>query len=335
MRIKWGVSAGAALLGLVFVQLVVLTATYAGQSLSSAILNAAVPGRYRSMLEAAAGLCRELPAPVFAAQLQAESAFDPNAVSYVGAMGLAQFMPGTWAQWGRDADGDGRASPFDPADAIDAQVRFMCDLHRTARRSGIRGDPVSLALAGYNAGWGAVRKHGGIPPFAETRGYVARITDMIGQFTATVAQAGFGTGADFLPGGPNLPRSNPRSAAQALTWAASQDGGPAAWYQLCLRFVANAYGWRSSGVAYAIDHFYLAPAGMRHPGNRNPPPGALLFWDTGHRAGHVAIALGSGLIASNDIESPGRISVVPATAPELRWGARYLGWTAPYFPHAR
>ncbi|GAA0347271.1 hypothetical protein [Streptomyces blastmyceticus] len=57
-----------------------------------------------------------------------------------------------------------------------------------------------------------------------------------------------------------------------------------------------------------------------------------MFWTTGSRAGHVALYVGNGKIASNDIETPGRISIVPATDIETKWGATYLGWSPPYFP---
>ena len=300
-----------------------------------AALSGAVPATYRGMLEQSARQCPQLPTGLLAAQLQAESDFNPDSVSNVGAMGIAQFMPGTWAIMGRDVDRNGRASPFDPADAIDAQVRFMCDLLRSAQRSGIPGDTLELALAGYNAGWGAVQKYRGIPPYRETQGYVRRIMQMTPQFTGALTFALQAGAADLLPAGLMLPRGNPRGAAQAIEWAMKQSGGPAAWYNRCLAFVANAYGWHHSGTHYAIDQYRVViPEAMRHPGDRNPAPGALMFWETNRRPGHVALYLGNGLIASNDIDSPGRISIVPADAPERRWGARYVGWAAPYFPNA-
>ena len=310
-------------------------AVAAGTPPAAAALSGAIPAVYRGLLEKSARQCPGVPSGLLAAQLQAESDFDPDSVSGVGAMGIAQFMPGTWVGWGRDVDGNGRASPFDPADAIDAQVRFMCDLHATALASGLPGDPLELALAGYNAGWGAVQRYHGVPPYAETQGYVKRIMQMAPQFTGAINFALPVGRADLLVGGLLLPRGNPRSAAQAIDWAMRQSGGPAAWYNRCLAFVANAYGWHNSGTHYALDHYLsVIPERMRHPGDRNPAPGALMFWETSHRAGHVALYLGNGLIASNDIDSPGRISIVPANAPERRWGARYVGWAAPYFPSA-
>jgi cell wall-associated NlpC family hydrolase len=126
---------------------------------------------------------------------------------------------------------------------------------------------------------------------------------------------------------------NPRSTADAIAWAKNEaETGGKDWYRMCLAFVARAYGWSFSGVNYAIDHYKYMPESQKHDKDRNPPPGALMYWDTGHRAGHVAIYLGNGMIASNDIKRVGYIDVVPATDIETVWGATYLGWAPPYFP---
>lgn len=91
-----------------------------------------------------------------------ESRFDPRAVSPRGARGLMQLMPGTAAVLGvRD--------PFDPGENIDAGVRHLRGLMDRL------DDSVPLALAAYNAGEGAVRQHGGVPPFPETQEYVTTI----------------------------------------------------------------------------------------------------------------------------------------------------------------
>src|SRR4051812_45687204 len=113
MGLGRGIGAGAGLVSGMFVLVVALASTYVGQVQASAGgtsvgLSSAVPARYRAMLEKAAKQCPQLPVPLFAAQIQAESAFNPNVVSGVGAMGIAQFMPGTWRQLGRDANGNGR-----------------------------------------------------------------------------------------------------------------------------------------------------------------------------------------------------------------------------------
>jgi hypothetical protein len=125
-----------------------------------------VPPRFHDPI-ARAALRWNVPMDLLAAQLYAESGFNPFAVSPAGARGVAQFMPGTSRAYGL-------ADPYDPAAAIDAQAHLMSDL---LRRFGGR---VGLALAAYNAGAGAVEAAGGVPPFAETRAYVARILGLLG-----------------------------------------------------------------------------------------------------------------------------------------------------------
>ena len=91
-----------------------------------------------------------------------ESNFRPDAVSHAGAQGLMQIMPGT-------ADGLG-VDPLDPPQAVDGAARYL-------RQQLDRFGDVRLALAAYNAGPGAVEQHGGIPPYEETIGYVAKVVD--------------------------------------------------------------------------------------------------------------------------------------------------------------
>jgi hypothetical protein len=124
-----------------------------------------VPARYRGLVLDAAR-AGGVPPVILAALLQAESGYDPAAVSPVGAVGIAQFMPGT-------ARGMGLRDPFDPAQAIPAAGRLL-GAHLRAFGS------IPLALAADNAGPGAVARFGGIPPYAETRAYVARIMALSG-----------------------------------------------------------------------------------------------------------------------------------------------------------
>jgi hypothetical protein len=124
-----------------------------------------VPARYAPLLARAAQRWN-VSSALLAAQIYAESNFNPFAVSAAGAQGIAQFMPGTAAALGL-------ADAFDAAQAIDAQAHLMRDLLR-------RFVSVPLALAAYNAGAGAVAACGCVPPIAETRGYVARILGLLG-----------------------------------------------------------------------------------------------------------------------------------------------------------
>jgi soluble lytic murein transglycosylase-like protein len=127
-------------------------------------LPAFVPGTFAAPIARAAQRWN-VSGTLLAAQLYAESGFNPFARSPAGAQGIAQFMPGTAAGLGLD-------NPFDAAQAIDAQAHLMRDLLR-------RFAAVSLALAAYNAGPAPVAACGCIPPFAETRAYVARILGLM------------------------------------------------------------------------------------------------------------------------------------------------------------
>jgi hypothetical protein len=123
-----------------------------------------VPQKYVSMIADAAQRYNVQPL-LLASQLRAESDFNPNSVSSSGAQGIAQFMPGT-------AQSIGLSDPFDPGQAIMAQGKLMGTLIRQFKS-------IPKALAAYNAGPGAVQRYGGVPPFAETQGYVAKILAMM------------------------------------------------------------------------------------------------------------------------------------------------------------
>ncbi len=97
----------------------------------------------------------------YRANIEVESAYNPGALSPVGAIGLGQLMPDTARDLGVD--------PHDIAQNLDGSARYLLMMLEQF------GDP-ALALAAYNAGPHAVTRHGGIPPFRETQGHVARVT---------------------------------------------------------------------------------------------------------------------------------------------------------------
>lgn len=135
-----------------------------------------VPDSYKSYFTIAAKRCPGVLTPAgLAAQASAESSFDPSAVSPAGAQGLMQIIPDVWSVYGTDADGDGRADPFTPADSVATSAKFNCYLAKEL--SGMDGDPTELRLAAYNAGLAAVQRYDGIPPYPETEEYVRRVTD--------------------------------------------------------------------------------------------------------------------------------------------------------------
>ena len=143
-----------------------------GSLASSVGLPSFVPARFRAPLLRAAAHWN-VSAALLAAQLMAESNFNPFASSPAGAQGIAQFIPSTAAAYGL-------RNPFDPAEAMDAQAHLMSDLLRQF------GDP-SLALAAYNAGPAPVEACDCVPPYPETQAYVSRILALLGGAGAIVA----------------------------------------------------------------------------------------------------------------------------------------------------
>ena len=102
--------------------------------------------------------CRHgIPEDLFLRLIQQESNWNPTAKSHTGAYGLAQLIPSTARYLGVDIR--------DPYQNVDGGARYLKEQYRTF-------GSWRLALAAYNAGPGAVKKYGGIPPFKETRNYV-------------------------------------------------------------------------------------------------------------------------------------------------------------------
>jgi soluble lytic murein transglycosylase-like protein len=132
----------------------------------------AAPGTYKlrgdsqyTELFKAAGERHGIDPAVLEAVARAESGFRADARSGAGAQGLMQIMPGT-------AKGLG-VNPLDPVQAVDGAARLLAGNLKTF-------GSLDLALAAYNAGGGAVKKYGGIPPFKETQNYVRKINGYLG-----------------------------------------------------------------------------------------------------------------------------------------------------------
>lgn len=114
-----------------------------------------------------AARANSLPPEFLAAALLQESAYDPQALSSAGALGIAQFMPETAAEAGVD--------PYDPFASIDGAATLLGGYAAAYRDR--YPDAYSAALAAYNAGPLAVAQYRGVPPYPETREYVALIFD--------------------------------------------------------------------------------------------------------------------------------------------------------------
>ena len=127
----------------------------------------AIPPRhaYEAMIREAAALYR-VDAALIRSVMQAESAFNPVAVSRAGAMGLMQLMPEVTRAFEIE-------DPFDPRANIMGGARLLRELLDSHHGN------LALTLASYNAGPSAVARYGTVPPFRETRGYVKKVTSLI------------------------------------------------------------------------------------------------------------------------------------------------------------
>jgi soluble lytic murein transglycosylase-like protein len=120
-------------------------------------------GKYKGeYIEVAKAAARKhgIPEDLFLRLVQQESGWNAGAISHKGATGLAQLMPGTARKLGVDIN--------NPSQNLEGGARYLRQMYD-------KFGSWKLALAAYNAGPGAVEKHGGIPPYAETRGYVKAI----------------------------------------------------------------------------------------------------------------------------------------------------------------
>ncbi|MBW1603518.1 C40 family peptidase [Streptomyces sp. JJ66] len=304
---------------------------------------AAVPDAFREWIAKASEECHhpELSPALLAAQLQQESGFrtDRNTVSSADAQGPAQFIPSTWATWGRDEDGNGVADPFDIGDAVMAQGRYMCSLLSDAKTSGYGGDVRALALAGYNAGWGAVEDYKGVPPYTETQNYVRIILASIKDFQGPAPLDVHGSGT-----GPNALRKAATQLGLPYAYGGGTPNGPSTGfcdgvngYTSGTCVADDTVGWDcSSLVQYALWPATQLPrtAAAQYGATSSRPvaradlqPGDLMFWrDSSGFIYHVALYADDG----NVLHAPRtgqnvKIEAIDTAMP----AADYLGATRP------
>lgn len=122
------------------------------------------PNRYVEIVDEMAR-AYQVDAELIHALIRTESNYNASAVSHKGAIGLMQLMPATARRYGV-------VDPRDAAQNIRGGVQHLRDLLDTFHHN------LTLTLAAYNAGEGAVAKHGGVPPYVETTAYVARVLDL-------------------------------------------------------------------------------------------------------------------------------------------------------------
>ncbi len=242
-----------------------------------------IPPEYLPLIVEAANNagCAEVSPAVLAAQLHQESGFNPNARSGVGAMGIAQFMPETWAI-------HGHGDVWNPADAIPAAARYDCAV--AAATASVSADPREKMLAAYNAGPGAVLAYAGVPPYTETRNYVRTILAQVQVY---------GDAIDAINGG----TVSASAVAPVLEFMESQIGKPYVWGATgpdawdCSSLVQAAY--RQIGVSLprvTVDQMRAGP----QVSAVDPQPGDLLFIPgadgTPAAPGHVGMYVGDGRV---------------------------------------
>jgi cell wall-associated NlpC family hydrolase len=257
---------------------------------SSGLAQGTVPDAYAPLVQHFGNLCKEITPGRLAAQLYQESGFNPASVSSAGAQGIAQFMPGTWATNGVDANHDGRADPWDPVDAIAAAAAYDCKIAQSLAKAKVPGDPVDNMLAAYNAGFYRVVQAQGVPAIAETQNYVRTIRKLEASFTAV--------------GGPVAPS---QAAALAIQYTQSKLGTPYLWGGTgtpeqngrfdCSGLMQAAY--HAAGVNLhrtSREQWYDGP----HVPRDQLQPGDLVFfaWNTGNPSTihHVGMYVGGGFM---------------------------------------
>jgi hypothetical protein len=159
-------------------------------------LRAPVKNAFDEHIDAAAALY-QVSGDLVRAVIQTESAFDHLAVSSVGAQGLMQLMPATARRFGV-------ANSFDPRQNIFGGVRYLRVLLNM-----FSGD-VIRATAAYNAGENAVLRHGGVPPYKETQGYVRKIQALLTGAGPELRQASLSASAS-QPANEAVSRAQPRT----------------------------------------------------------------------------------------------------------------------------
>jgi cell wall-associated NlpC family hydrolase len=281
-----------------------------------------IPAAYVPWVLAAGALCATITPAVIAAQDQVESAWNPRAVSTAGAEGIAQFLPSTFATWGQNSDGTGDVSPFDPADAIMAQGRYDCSLaalmSSLVAGGQVSGDVLSLALAAYNAGPGAVEAAHGVPAVAA--GYASLIESLAAGKYAAVAAGGLGqvavTAAESALGTP-------------YQWGGSCDdphgSDPSGWCD-CSSLVQMA--WAAAGVSLPRTTFQQVDVGTPVASVSDLQPGDLIFIPgadgTAQSPGHVGLYVGDGML----INAPETGDVVQF-APVSSWAGQIVAMRDP------
>ncbi|WP_241519045.1 bifunctional lytic transglycosylase/C40 family peptidase [Streptomyces sp. CB03238] len=271
-----------------------------------AALSLSVPAEYRALIEEAGNTCPQVSPNLLAALLTQESGFNPKARSPVGAQGIAQFMPSTWESHGIDGNGDGKRDVWDPEDAIPSSAKYLCTIADDVKD--VPGNKQNNMLAAYNAGSGAVRQYGGVPPYKETQNYVRAISALADQpsgggTTATTTQAATAINAAKAMIGKPYSWGGGNASGPSTGICCSPNGSSGASIEGfdCSGLTLYAYAKAGISLPRTAEQQYAASEPVK-PGQQRP--GDLVFYGTSAESiHHVGIYVGNGWIL--DAPRPG------------------------------
>lgn len=293
--------------------------------------DAPVPDQAQVWVSEAKAACPDLPEAWIAAVMAQESGFDPGAFAddvNGGTWGLFQLSASVWEgayghPWSADLDGDGVWDVRDPDIHAAVAGQYLCERLDGVRA--IRADhpdwassalPVLDALIiAHNAGESRLRTYPAIPVI--TASFIENVHDRVAAWssvpTDSTADALSGTqnhpasadtyplrsaGAGCLPSlgsdttGVTVPAGTPNDVATAVDTALSYVGVTSGWDGLCDRLACRAYGYANAGYYSAATHWTaMVQSGHAHPGDRCPPLGSFVFFNTGRIYGHVSVVV--------------------------------------------
>lgn len=196
--------------------------------------------------------------------------------------------------------------------------------------------PIALAAGSTESdadACGRARLVGARPTSAPLVGAQPASASLAGGSSANAPPAG------AVPVGCKMPADHdgPLPGADQAVARALRLVGSHGYYQLCARLAANIWGRPRAGYFSAAEQWrHMTATNRAYRRDRQPPIGALVFWDTGGPYGHVATYVGNGRIVSNDIgdsvPGEGGVYLVAFGVIESKWGATYLGWAPPSYP---
>lgn len=298
-------------------------ATSAGGTLSEA---APVPAVARGWVGEVRASCPDLPETWIAAVMAQESGFRPDAHAddvNGGTWGLFQLNASIWRAhyghpWSTDLNSDGLWDVKDPEIHATVAGRYLCQ-----RLDGVRDiraahpywasssiPELDALIVAHNAGESRLRTYPAIP--AVTRRFIENVTTRAVQWSADPTSGALSenpsptltpTHGDDSPatsgclpplgdGEVQVPPGTPNDVAAAVNNAMAYVGVTSGWYQLCDRLACRAYGYVGSGYPSAKAHWYeMVASGHARPGDRCPPLGSFVFFNTGRPFGHVSMVV--------------------------------------------